>query len=294
MQSHGVDKAYDMFAEKIIQALESGIAPWRKGWDGPISTPRNLKTGRAYTGANLVFLWMSQIVSDYNTPHWIGFQQANDLGYRIRKGERGTPIVIYHEYALKDKTSGAELRDDRNHPLTRRYAKMVYVWNATQLETVDGTPLDHSDALPDDFVQRDFEAMLTAWKEPPTIVHRGSLAAYYRPATDTVVLPLPEHFHSSEEYCVTKAHECIHATGHPNRLGRLSLDATTSAEAYSKEELIAEIGAMLLCNQTNVIYSFENSAAYVDGWLKTLNKDRGMIRPAVQSAAEAVALILGQ
>jgi antirestriction protein ArdC len=47
------------------------------------------------------------------------------------------------------------------------------------------------------------------------LVSRESSEAFYRPATDTVVLPLIKQFDDTAEYYSTAFHELTHSTGHP-------------------------------------------------------------------------------
>ena len=83
---------------------------------------------------------------------------------------------------------------------------------------------------------------------------------------------------------------------HASRLNRLEKTAFFGSEAYSKEELIAEIGAATLVNYAGIetSSSFRNSAAYVQNWLKVLSDDKRFIVSAAGKAEKAVALILGQ
>ena len=69
-----------------------------------------------------------------------------------------------------------------------------------------------------------------------------------------------------------------------------------SSEEYSKEELVAEIGAASLMNETGIETpsSFKNSAAYCQSWLKALKNDSRMIVSAASKAEKAVDLILNQ
>ena len=86
-----------------------------------------------------------------------------------------------------------------------------------------------------------------------------------------------------------------HSTGHASRLDRLDKTAFFGTEAYSKEELIAEIGAAALVNHTGLETpeSLKNSAAYIRNWLTVLKNDKRFIVSAAGKAEKAVNLILG-
>lgn len=118
--------------------------------------------------------------------------------------------------------------------------------------------------------------------------------AFYSPLTDSVTLPLLEQFSETAEYYSTAFHELVHSTGHVSRLDRLDKTAYFGNEAYSKEELIAEIGSAALVNHAGIetSASFRNSAAYIQGWLEVLKGDKRFIVSAAGKAEKAVDLIL--
>ncbi|MBN2382550.1 hypothetical protein JXQ70_06675 [bacterium] len=65
------------------------------------------------------------------------------------------------------------------------------------------------------------------------------------------------------------------------------------SETYSKEELVAELGSAYLCALTGIeAGTFDNSAAYVAGWLQKLSNDRSLIISAASAAQKSVDYIL--
>lgn len=63
---------------------------------------------------------------------------------------------------------------------------------------------------------------------------------------------------------------------------------------YSREELVAEIGSAMLCNCIGIENekAFQNSAAYIQSWLKALKNDNKMIVWVAKKAEEAARYIL--
>ena len=120
--------------------------------------------------------------------------------------------------------------------------------------------------------------------------------AFYRPSTDEVVLPIRKQFVSTAEYYSTVFHELTHSTGHPSRLNRLSKPTFFGTEDYSKEELVAEIGASALVNHVGLetTSSLRNNSAYIQNWLSVLKNDKRFIVSAAGKAEKAVNLILNQ
>jgi antirestriction protein ArdC len=89
-----------------------------------------------------------------------------------------------------------------------------------------------------------------------------------------------------------------HATGHEKRLGRFNskdYHRPFGCEDYSKEELIAELGSAFLCAEAGIDNSeLDNSAAYIQSWLKALKNDKRLLIAASGLAAKAARYILGQ
>ena len=71
--------------------------------------------------------------------------------------------------------------------------------------------------------------------------------AFCRPADDRIVLPERSQFASQSAYTHTAPHDLGHATGYPSRLNRPTLNKHDGfgSEAYAREELRAEIAAMM-------------------------------------------------
>jgi len=102
------------------------------------------------------------------------------------------------------------------------------------------------------------------------IVNYGGNRAYYAPISDSVILPQINHFKSSEDYYSTLFHELVHSTGHVSRLNRTTITDHNpfGSNDYSKEELVAEIGASFLCGIAGIENeTIDNSASYIKSWL---------------------------
>ena len=121
--------------------------------------------------------------------------------------------------------------------------------------------------------------------------------ACYRPSTDMVGMPARSAFHSAEEFYSTFFHELTHATGHPSRVGREGImnHNPFGSEDYSKEELIAEMGAAMLCGVAGIeAQTLGNSAAYLQAWISKLRSDSRLIVSAASQAQKAADYILAR
>lgn len=118
--------------------------------------------------------------------------------------------------------------------------------------------------------------------------------AYYRPSTDSVHIPARSRFVDAPHYYSTLFHELIHSTGHESRLNRTFGDRFGD-ELYSKEELVAEMGAAFLCAIAGIAneHTDRNTTGYIQNWIEKLEEDNRLIVHATANAQRAVDLILG-
>jgi antirestriction protein ArdC len=85
--------------DRIISELEKGATPWVKPWKTLRSMPGagmpfNPLSGTLFRGVN--HLWLSMMQGAYSTPYWVTLKQANKVNARIKKDEKGTPIVFWN------------------------------------------------------------------------------------------------------------------------------------------------------------------------------------------------------
>jgi len=109
-------------------------------------------------------------------------------------------------------------------------------------------------------------------------------------------MPDRERFDSPESYYSTLFHELTHSTGHESRLNRkgISTVAGYGSQTYSKEELVAEMGASFLFGHAGIeADTIDNSASYIAGWLKRLRDDRRLVVHAAAQAQKAADYIRG-
>jgi antirestriction protein ArdC len=132
------------------------------------------------------------------------------------------------------------------------------------------------------------EAIVSGMPHAPRM--EQSNRAWYRPANDTVGMPSKALFNSSEEYYSTLFHELTHSTGHSSRVGRDGIEQLNEfgSESYSKEELVAEMGAAMLCGVTGIVpATLSNSAAYLKHWIDRLRGDSKLLISAASQAQKA-------
>lgn len=275
------DDVYGAVTDRIIAALESGTVPWRKPWStrgGPVS----LSTGKPYRGIN-IFLLGLQVHAD---PRWGTYNAIRAAGGQVRKGEKGTRIILWKPARFTPSPGDdGETSDERSYLLLREYV----VFNAEQADGLpELPPLTDHEHTP---IER-ADAIVEGWSGRPAIMH-GFDGASYSPSEDFVRMPDPDSFDSSEDYYATLFHELTHSTGHESRLDRLE-PALFGTDPYAREELVAELGSAMLSGLAGLtIAAGDNSAAYVAGWLRRLKDDRKLVVNAAAQAQKAADLIVG-
>ena len=123
------------------------------------------------------------------------------------------------------------------------------------------------------------DAVVSGYPKAPGISHSGR-RAFYRPSDDSVTMPQRDAFSGPESYYATLFHELTHATGHQSRLARKGVSNQTAfgSHQYSQEELVAEMGAAFLCSEAGILeHQIDQSAAYIEGWLRALRNDRKLV-----------------
>ena len=139
--------------------------------------------------------------------------------------------------------------------------------------------------------------MFKNYLDSPTYTFNSGQAIYY-PMLDRINCPPIRDFKVPEEYYCTLFHEMIHSTGHKRRLARPGVTVEGVAfgdDVYSKEEMVAEMGAAMLCGVAGIDNStIENSASYIDSWLRALKKESRLVLQAAAQAQKAADYILGE
>ncbi len=265
------NKVYEIVTGQIIEKLKAGEIPWRKPWAGGL--PINYVSRKPYTGINLMLL--------PGGGEFLTWNQVQKLGGHVKKGSKSLIVVFFKMLENED--------GEKRIPYLRYY-------RVFKLEDVEGIP-SKLEIIEHDPIEA-CEKVAGEFTEVP-VKHDNSSRAYYTPSGDFVNVPGLDCFPIREEYYSTLFHELVHSTGHPARLNRFEAGPGATAEKfgsekYSFEELVAELGAGMLCGVCGIeSRTLDNSTAYVQGWLKTLQNDKTMIVKAASKAQKAADYIQG-
>ena len=212
---------------------------------------------------------------------------------RVRKGEHGTPIVFYKqlpERATKDEEATSE--DERVPFVLCHYT----VFNVEHCDGLTLPEISQPAIAPEIDEDELCESIVTGWENRPALYLNcpSECRAYYRPSTDSVHIPARSRFVDAPHHYSTLFHELVHCTGHESRLHRIFGDRFGD-ELYSKEELVAEMGAAFLCAIAGIADERidRNTTSYIQNWIAALEADNRLIVHAAANAQRSVDLILG-
>lgn len=273
---------YALVTRRIIDALEKGVRPWACPWSreaggSRLGIPRR-HNGVPYRGVNALLLWLTAHEQGYRACTWTTFRQAEACGWRVRRGERGTTVVFSGSGAATQSEAGDEDMEAASGR-AYRFLRGYVVFNLDQLEGVPAAndALAHGDAGP---APGDLALLDASGAD----VRHGGSRAFYAPGPDYIQMPDRHRFTDDVAYMGTLAHELVHWTGHPSRLGR-DFGGRFGDRAYAVEELVAEIGAAFVCATQGVSPEpREDHAAYIAHWLDVLRADK---RAVVSASAQA-------
>jgi len=269
-------------------AGENVVAPWRMTWDPSLGMPRNLVSGHPYRGVN-VFMTM---FAGFSSPFWLTRNQIKNLGGEVNRNEAGemlsyTPILFWKFPTKEEQDEGK-----------RAFCRFYQVYNTEQVSGIEEAVAKAFAGIstePKNPIE-EAEALVASYMAGPEI-QTGNSRAYYSPSEDRVSIPNLDAFESAEAYYRVLFHELAHSTGHRNRLARDGVvnPITFGNHTYSEEELVAEMSAAMLAGFAGIgsEEADENSAAYLDFWLKKLKAEPNILVHAGGAAQKAVDLIRG-
>ena len=289
--------------QHLINLFAQNINPWRRDWTTyqARGEHRNLLTGTSYKGSNPAILELWMALRCYTHPLWIGAGQAKQHRWHPRKGTKGCAILMPVKVSFnKRDEDGNELKDSDGNPIKSGYTTFKYtkIFNVHDIQGID----EEAQALLDDQILAECdnnvqltpterlegaERVLNNWSVPTT--WNGN-KAFYSHSEDTITMPTRDQFHTSEGMYSTWAHEQIHSTGHSSRLKR-DMSGPYGTTSYAREELVAELGAFLVCKRLQISSDELNHVAYLKTWIEVLKEGPDVLRKALADASKAANLI---
>ena len=295
--------------ELFVEGLKQGIVGWQKPW--VTTVVGNVAYNSVYTGSNA--FWATLHATMYNVaPHYatiagamakLNFKKVgngyvdnkgNAVPFPIKKGAKGLHLIRVMQITKESKdANGNPILDSEGN--SKKYSFPTV--KGFCVFSVDHLNWDLSKYIPEtrnNPLLDSGESILAGYANCPEIIQSNSAA--YSPQINKLYMPTIGQFVNSDAYYQTLFHELVHSTGHMDKLNRQGVAQFDKfgSHQYSYEELIAEIGAGMLCELSGIQMNVQNSQAYLNGWISKLQSEPKWIIKAVSEAKKAVELILGR
>lgn len=272
---------YARVTRHIVEEIErhGGLPPGGLG-----ELPVNAASGRHYRGVNTLALWFAAARRGYDSPQWGTLRQWNELGGRVRKGERST-LVVFWKTLGGDDAESEDVRDgggsetDTSRP--RFVARGYPVFNAAQVEG------SGEEAVPEPYSAAGLEQAERFAAGLGADVRTGEGTPFYDKRDDYIQMPGTDSFRDPAARFAVLTHELTHWTGAASRLAR-DMTGRFGSEGYAVEELVAELGAAFLSASFGVTAEPRaDHARYVGSWLTVLRNDTRAVFTAASKAQQA-------
>ena len=218
----------------------------------------------------------------YGSNEWATFNQWKERGVKVRKGEKAAPVVFFKPIEVEPDP------DNENDAGLRYVAKGYSVFNAEQVEGYEAPAIEQPN-----LVERIEKADQFIEQTGAEIVYEGT-RAFYSPDNDQITMPKPAYFRdtegstATENFYAVQLHELIHWTGAQKRLNRLIPVKRFGDNVYAMEELVADLGAAMLCADLGIRNEPRpDHASYLQHWLDVLKQDKRAIFFAAAAAHKA-------
>lgn len=295
-KSISFEDLYGMQSEAFYDLIMQSDQSWRKSWASVGFEQQNATTEKPYNNLNQTLLFKRAVTESLADPRWITFTQAKEANYKIKKGVKGSQIFrLVRGYDRLVKDENGNLIQDENGKnkmehitYDRPRIKIFTVFNARDVEGIE--PFKKSEIpeqhrlLMQQENYKNAEIMVKAFCEKNDIslqemASESAFHAHNNGATiKKVVVPLKSQFDNLDNYFSVLFHEVAHSTKHLGIRVNKNTDTETGnnfgSTNYAKEELTAELTALLLCkqfkiNSTETAQREDNSIAYLGAWIES-------------------------
>lgn len=240
---------YEQITAKIIDMIDKGEIAWQKPWVASFAC----KSGATRNPYSL----LNQLLLGARPGYYFTFHQVKERGGYVRKGAKAASIYFYKTLSVDSNIVVSSSDDDGNTvdtPLKKNipYLKEIRVFHQSDIEGIklpeDANPKGYTHVL-DETAEQVINDYIG--REDIKFEQREGDRAFYRPSADLVVVPPPTAFKHLAEYYSTTFHELSHSTLTPQRCNRKPAQGVAffGSEDYSREELVAEISAAMLCHR---------------------------------------------
>lgn len=249
-------------SDEFVRRLKTGLIPWRRPWIGQVPL-QNGVSGHRYQGLNVFQLTVASIENDFRQPYWLTRNQVHKRGGELlpEHRQKGTLFVFYKDQPIResirseDPETGETVEEqvERTVPLIRYGALFNVAQSTLTLVDLPAYRAVQANGLPrrqaPDAAQAVWELLERSPALPVGIItSKAATAAVYDPLERVIITPPPAKLDDGAAFAFGLFKAVVSATAEPERLDRLA-DASPSA---FREDLVAELGAGLLCGKAGI------------------------------------------
>jgi antirestriction protein ArdC len=271
-------------AETLKNMMSNTDLPWTKPWI--VIDHQNLE-GHIYTGMNSLFVSLAAMAKEFKSKRWGTYDQWKRAGFIVSQGTKSvariaTPLKCKVKSKIDEDTDTDSEFVEEEQWFNRW--KMYAIFNGDQIKGYDSTN-EFNIAKKESLSLDKFDLMVKRYGIP-IVSNRG--CCYY-PKEHKIGIPERSLFPNDSDYYLSLAHELIHSTA--KFTGRKEGKQTNvfGSVEYSREEVVAEIGASLLCKEFGLQYTFKpNNIVYIKGWLSSAMENGNLFIQLCSKAEKAV------
>lgn len=297
------NEVYQKITDTVLQFLEhpTNNIHWQKQWRTFAGSNHCSILGRPYKGINQILCGIEAQNNNFTSKRWATFQQWNKMGHKIKKGSKGTVIIMYKKIIQRSDipvVNKGKITEEKIYNLLKTYV----VFNGSQ---IDGYTEPNYAEPKMKWDENDFLMIDNRAKELGAVIkHFENESPYYSPMGDYINMPHKFQFDKPEHYYATFLHELTHWTNKENRSPRSEKiakllkneDGFHNPDNYAFEELVAELGSAFLLSHYNLSSDEQmriDHIPYIQSWIKHLKKDNKAIIKASAFAQKACDFITG-
>lgn len=254
---------YEAVNRDMLECLRAGYIPWRA--DNVNRTwPCNASTGRPYLGVNAALL----MSLPWENQKWVTKTQA---GGKLSKDAEPVTVVTYDPL---------QVTTEWGPRFTLHTGRMYEVYNTQDIPTPHawlGVQLNPPPPIT-------VESIITRLSEAGVTLAHGERPMYV-PRGDILIMPDDD---GTDHWVHSLLHEAVHASGHAQRADRKGLESVLD-KAYLAEELVAEIGSMMLMRLVGIKEATPCDAEpFALQWVKLLESDERVFAHSCFKAQRAI------
>lgn len=292
--------ALTVLQNEIVNGLQKDGLKYFKSFSG-YGYPKNALTLKEYNGINFWSLNIQKRALDFKSNLWATKKAWLSVGATILEGQEKNGRAIFYYSTFKKNVQ----KNDKNEEKNFAFLKISYVYNLAQVDLKNST---YSPAIetPDNKVidNQEIENFINSI-EGLHLHHTNDGTCHYNLTADKIVMSdkktfidTPDNSATANYYSVL-FHELIHWTGAKNRLARFEKYKKRFKDnaqlEYAHEELIAEIGAVLLSQRFNIQKTINrNNLAYLKSWISALQNDNKFLISALSQSYRASEFLLNK